>query len=76
MNLIYFLFILSWVLIGEILILLNRKVIIYDEKTKEVIAVINIKRNSKQILHKKYNIAMKEFEVNLIGKEGKIYIDE
>lgn len=73
-----FFILLSSLLAGIISNLLQRKIIIYNKETNELVAVVNIKKHSDQILKTNLDIIITDEEVMFVGdnKNGKIYIRE
>ena len=65
--------ILSWLLSGVILILLQRKVVIYHKDTKQIIAIVKPLLYTKQVIHKDLDLIVTIDEVKLTGQDGKVY---
>lgn len=77
-SLTVFFILLSFLLFGIITILLKRKIVIYNQETKEVVAVVGIKLNSKQIMKKELDFKIVNNTEEYIGNEktGKVYLKE
>lgn len=73
-----FLILLCWILVGIIIVLAQRKIIIYNEETKEILAIVKPLYFVNQITRKDINMIITSGETIVKGnlKTGKIYLNE
>lgn len=70
--------VLFWILLGIIMMFCQRKIVIYDEISNEIIAIIKPLMLSNQVTKKDVGVRIKHGEVMIKGnpKTGKIYLYE